>query len=79
MDSACFGSTYSKKQRLHFVDQGPYSQSNDLSSSHVQIWELDNKEGRAPKNWCFQTLVLEKTLESPLDSKEIKLDNTKGN
>ena len=43
------------------------------------MWELDHKEGWALKNWCFQTVVVEKTLESPLDSKEIKLVNTKGN
>ena len=43
------------------------------------MWELDHKEGRVPKNWCFQTVVLEKTLESPLDSKEIKPVNLKGN
>ena len=49
-----------------------YSQSYIFSSSHVRMWELDHKEGWAPKNWCFRTVVLEKTLESPLDSKEIK-------
>ena len=47
--------------------------------SHVKIWELDHKEGWALKNWCFQSVVLEKTFESPLDSKEIKPVNTKGN
>ena len=47
--------------------------------SHVLIWELDNKEGWALKNWCFWTVVLEKTLENPLDSKEIKLVSPKGN
>ena len=50
-----------------------------LRSDQVQLWELDSKEGRTPKNWCLQTVVLEKTLESPLDSKEIKLVNLKGN
>ena len=50
-----------------------------LSSNHVWMWELDHKEGRVPKNWCFWTVVLEKTLESPLDSKEIKSVNSKGN
>ena len=45
---------------------------HSLSSSHVRMWELDNKEGRAPKNWHFQTVVLEKTLESALESREIK-------
>ena len=48
-------------------------------ASHVQMWELDHKEGWAQKNWCFRTLVLEKTLESPFDCKEIKPDNPKGN
>ena len=47
-------------------------QSKGLSSSHVQMWELDHKESKVMKNWCFQTVVLEKTLESPFDSKEIK-------
>ena len=50
-----------------------------FSSSHVWMWELDHKEGRAPKNWCFRTVMLEKMLESPLDSKEIKPVNPKGN
>ena len=48
-------------------------------SSHVRMWELDHKEGWAPKNWCFQTVILEKTLESPLDCKEIKPVNPKRN
>ena len=68
-----------KKQRHYFADKGPYSQSYEFSSSHVWIWQLDHKEGWAPKNWCFLTVVLEKTLESPLDSKEIKPVNYKGN
>ena len=68
-----------KKQRHHFANKGPYSQSCGLSSSHVWMWELNHKEGWAPKSWCFQTVVLEKTLESPLDSKEIKPGNRKGN
>ena len=50
-----------------------------FSSSHVQMWVLDYKETWAPKNWCFWTVVLEKTLESPLDCKEIKPVNPKGN
>ena len=50
-----------------------------FSSSHVQMWELDHKEGWASKNWCFQTVVLGKILESPFDSKEIKPVNPKGN
>ena len=50
--------------------------TNGFSSSHVWMWELDHKESWAPKNWCFWTVVLEKTLESPLDFKEIKLVNS---
>ena len=61
-----------KKQRYHFADKGPYSQSYCFSNSHVEMWELDHKEGWAPKNWCFQIIRLEKTLESPLDRNEIK-------
>ena len=60
------------------TNKGPYSQSYGFSSSHVWMWELDHKEGWVPKNWWFQTVVLEKTLESPLDSK-IKPVNPKGN
>jgi len=56
-----------------------YSQSYGVSSIHVQMWKLNLKEGWTPKNWYFQIVVLEKTLESPLDSKEIKPVNTKGN
>ena len=66
-------------QRHHFTDKGLYSQSYGFSSSRVWIWELDHKEGWALKNWCFQTVVLEKTLESPLNSKEIKPVNPKEN
>ena len=61
------------------TDKGPSSQSYSFSSSHVWIWELDHKESWVPKNWCFWSVVLEKTLKSPLDSKEIKLVNPKGN
>ena len=68
-----------KKQRQHFSDKSPYSQSYGFSSSHVWMWELDHKQGWVLKNWCFWTVVLEKTLESPLDRKEIKLVNSKGN
>ena len=68
-----------KKKRYHFADKGPYSQSYGFSSSHVWMWELDYKESWAPKNWCFWTVVLKKTLESPLDCKEIKPVNPKGN
>ena len=62
----------------HFVNKDFYTQSYGLSSSHVRMWELDHKEGWAPKNWCFWTVVLEKTLESPLDCKKIKPVNPKG-
>ena len=68
-----------EKQRHYFAEKGLYSQSYGFSSSHVGLWELDHKECWAPKNWRFQTVVLEKTLESPLDRKEIKPDNPKGN
>ena len=67
-----------KKQRHYSAYNGPSSQSYGFSSSHVWMCELDHKEGLALKNWCFQTVVLEKTLGSPLDSKEIKQVN-KGN
>ena len=68
-----------KKQRHHFADKGLYSQSYGLSCSHVWMWELDHKEGWALKDWCFWTVVLEKTLKSPLDIREIKPVNPKGN
>ena len=68
-----------KKQRHHFADKGPYSQSYAFSSSHVWMWELDYKESWAQKNWCFWSVVLEKTLESPLDSQQIQPVNPKGN
>ena len=67
------------KTRHHFADKGTYSQSYSLSSGHVWMWELDHKEGWTLKNWCFRSVVLEKTLESPLDSKEIKPVNPKEN
>ena len=63
------------KGKNHRVNLWLYS----LSSSHVWIWELDCKEGWASKNWCFGTVVLEKTVENPLDCKEIKPVNPKGN
>ena len=67
-----------KKQRHHFANKGPYSQSYGFSSSYVWMSELDHKEGWAPKNWCFQAVVLEKTSETSLLSKEIKPVNPKG-
>ena len=66
-------------QRHYFADKGLSSQSYGFSSSHVWIWVLDLKESWALKNWCFGTVVLEKTLESPLDCKEIKAVNPIGN
>jgi len=68
-----------KKQGHHFADKSPCSQSYGFSIRHVQIRELDHKEGFVPKNWCFWIVMLEKTLESPLDCKDIKLVNLKGN
>ena len=68
-----------KKQRHHFVNNSLSSQSYDVSSRHIQMWELGHEGGWAPKNWLFQTVLLEKTLESPLDSQDIKLVNPKGN
>ena len=66
------------KQRHYFANKSLYSQSYGFSSSHIRIWELDHKEGWALKNQCFQTVVLEKTLESPLDYKEIQPFHPKG-
>ena len=68
-----------KKQRHHFANKILSSQSQDFSSSHVWMGGVDHKEAWAPKNWSFQTVVLEKTLESPLDWKEIKPVHPKGN
>ena len=68
-----------KKQRHHFANKGPSSQSYGFLSSHVRMWELDHREGWALKNWCFWIVMLEETLESPLDSKDIKPVNPKGN
>ena len=68
-----------KKQRHYFVNKGPSSQGYGFSSGHVWMWELDYKEKWAPKNWCFWTVVLEKTLESPLDCKGIQPVHPKGN
>ena len=61
-----------QKQRHYFVNKGPSSQAYGFSSGHVWMWDLDYKESWALKNWCFWTVVLEKTLESPLDCKEIQ-------
>ena len=67
-----------EKQRHYFADKGPYSQGHSLPSGHIWLWELDPKEDKMPKNWCLWTVVLEKTPESLLDSKEIKPVNLKG-
>ena len=78
------GATFTQAQNItllnpHTARKGPSSQSDGFSSSHVWIWELDYKESLVPKNWCFWTMMLEKTLERPLDSKEIKPVHPKGN
>ena len=68
-----------KKQRHYFADEDLYSQSYGFSSSHVWMWELDHTESWVQKNWCFWTVMLDKTLESPLDCKETQPVNPKGN
>ena len=68
-----------KKQRYYFANKGPSSQSYGFCSSHVWMWELGYKESWACKNWCFWTVVLEKTLENPLDCKEIQPVHPNGN
>ena len=67
------------KSSHHFANKGLSSLSYAFPSSHVWMWQLDHKEGWAPKNWCFRTVMLEKTRESPLDCKESKPVNLKGN
>ena len=69
---------YIKKQRHYFANKGPSSQGYGFSSSHVWMWELDYKESWVLKNWCFWSVVLEKTLESPSDCKEIQPVHPKG-
>ena len=66
------------KQRHYSASKRPYSQGYGLPSDHVWLWQLDHTEGRMPKNWCLQIVVLEKTSESPLNGKEIKPVNLKG-
>ena len=68
-----------EKERCYSANKGLYSQGYGLPSGHVQLWKLDHKEGRAPKNWCLRTVMLEKTAENPFDSKEVKPVNVKGN
>ena len=65
------------KAEHYSADKGLYSQGYGLPSGHIPLWELVRKEGRTPKNWCLQIMVLEKTPVSPLDSKEIKPVNHK--
>ena len=68
-----------KKQTQYFVKKDLSNQGYGSSSGHVWMWVLDYKESWAPKNWCFWTVVLEKSLGNPLDCKEIKAVNPKGN
>ena len=68
-----------KKQRHYFANKGPSGLSYGFSSSHVLLWELDYKESWALKNWCFWSVLLEKTLENPLDCKDIQPVHPKGN
>ena len=75
----CLRYGHIKKQRHYLANKGMSSQSYDFSSGHVWMWELDYKESRVPKKWCFWTVMLEKTLESPLDCKEIQPLHPKGN
>ena len=72
-------STQCWKAEAYSADKSLYSQGCGLPIGHVRLWELDCKEGRAPKNWCLQTAALEKTPMSPLDSEAIKPVNLKGN
>ena len=67
-----------QKQRHYFANKGPSSQGYGFSSSHVWMWELECEESWVLKNWCFWTVVLEKTLESPLDCKEVQPVHPKG-
>ena len=67
-----------KNQRYYFANKGPFRQGYDFSSGHVWMRELDCEESWAPKNWCFWTVVLEKTLESLLNCKEIQPVHSKG-
>ena len=71
------GLIHIEKQRHYFANKGPSSKGYGFSSGHVWMWELDCEESWAPKNWCFWTVVLEKTLESLLDCKEIQLVHPK--
>ena len=78
-EKLCQPRQYIKKQRHYFASKGSSRQGYGFSSSHVWMWELDYRESWVPKNWCFWTVVLEKTLESPLNCKEIQPVHPKGN
>ena len=78
-DACCLEEKLWPTAETLLCQQGPSSQSYGFSSSHIWLWELYYKESWAPKNWCFWTVVLEKTLESPLDYKEIQPVHPKGN
>ena len=75
---ALFDGRHIKRQRHYFANKGPSSQGYGFSSTHVWMWELDYKGSWPLKNWCFWTVVLEKTFESPLDCKEIQSVHPKG-
>ena len=79
LEAAAAADSVLKGREITSLARGPYSQSYGFSSIYVWMWELDHKERWAPKNWCFWTVVLKKTLESPLICKEIKPVNPKGN
>ena len=79
LDSILKSRDITKETKETFANKCPTSQDYGISSSHVWMWELDHKESWVPKNWCFWTVVLDKTLESPLDFKEIRPVNPKGN
>ena len=68
-----------KSRDIILLTLGLYDQSYGFSSDDIQMWQLEHKESWTLKNWCFSIVVLEKTLESPLNSKEIKRDSSKGN
>ena len=68
-----------EKQRHYSVDKGPYSEGYGLPCGHIQLWQLNHKESRPPKNWCLWTVMLKKTSESPLDGKVINPVNLRGN
>ena len=72
-------SIFKSRDNTLLTTKGPSSQRYGFPSNHAWMWDLDYKESWALKKWCFWTVVLEKTLESPLDRKEIKLDHSKGN